>query len=433
MNSDLFSQLQAEGLGHGRHSSAAFERADGAHLYGASGKAYIDFCADAGSMNYGHRPEPMRRALLSYLERGYATPSFDLVAATRSEFAARFAEVILRRRSLTYAVHFPGPTAAHALEAAFSLARRATRRRDIVAFAGSSHDTTQDEHAANGGAASRGRAREHIIVMPYCKRFETGLDSLTLLEALFVHRGAEGNLPAAVVLETLHTEGGLFSASIAWIRGIAELCKHYNVLLIVDDAQIGCGRTGPFFSFEPAGITPDIVCLSRSLSGYGLPLAITLVSPEIDIWSQSEHEGAIGGHNPAFATATAALDFWTDDALEHQVIALGSAVAAALAEILCRTPYATVDQRGRGLLRGLELSHPNLGIAVCRAAFERGLVIEATGPNQDVLRIAPPLTIARATLEEGLGILREALLAVTSTASSPELVTLAPPLRASKR
>src|SRR5690606_37322762 len=110
-------------------------------------------------------------------------------------------------------------------------------------------------------------------------------------------------------------EGGVNVASSEWLRRLAAILKQHGVLLIVDDIQVGCGRTGTFFSFEEAGITPDIICLSKSLSGYGLPLALVLMKPEHDVWAPGEHNGTFRGHNPAFVTAATALDYWRDTQL----------------------------------------------------------------------------------------------------------------------
>src|SRR6185295_20182176 len=100
-----------------------------------------------------------------------------------------------------------------------------------------------------------------------------GRDSLDDLEVL-LRPGSGFDLPAAIIVETLQAEGGVRPAGFAWLARLGELARRHEILLIVDDIQVGCGRTGPFFSFEPAGLAPDIVCLSKSISGYGLPMAI---------------------------------------------------------------------------------------------------------------------------------------------------------------
>src|SRR5699024_9106844 len=107
-------------------------------------------------------------------------------------------------------------------------------------------------------------------------------------------------IPAAFILETVQGEGGINAASFTWLKEIERICKEHDILLIIDDVQAGNGRTGTFFSFERAGIDPDIVCLSKSIGGYGLPMAITLIKPEYDIWDPAEHNGTFRGNNLAF-------------------------------------------------------------------------------------------------------------------------------------
>jgi diaminobutyrate-2-oxoglutarate transaminase len=132
-------------------------------------------------------------------------------------------------------------------------------------------------------------------------------------------------------VETVQGEGGINVASAEWLRRLSALCREHGILLIVDDVQMGCGRTGPFFSFEHSGITPDIVCLSKSISGYGLPLALTLIRPDLDIWAPGEHNGTFRGVNPALVTGTAALRaYWSDDTLERGTLAKGERIMAAV-------------------------------------------------------------------------------------------------------
>jgi diaminobutyrate-2-oxoglutarate transaminase len=216
-------------------------------------------------------------------------------------------------------------------------------------------------------------------------------------------------LPAAEIVETVQGEGGLQAASIQWLAHLRELCDFHGVLLILDDIQVGCGRTGPFFSFEPAGITPDIICLSKSLSGYGLPLALTLIRPEVDVWEPGEHSGTFRGNNHAFVTATKALDYWTTDELSCAVERKAESITAALGEMATRYPEAQASLRGRGMIQGLYCAPPGLAQATANAAFERGLIVETSGPESEVVKLLPPLTIDDEALAEGLGIIASSL------------------------
>src|SRR5262249_30700732 len=153
----------------------------------------------------------------------------------------------------------------------------------------------------------------------------------------------------------------------------------------------GCGRTGTFFSFEGAAITPDIVCLSKSLSGYGLPMALTLLRPDIDQWAPGEHNGTFRGHNLAFVTATAALDYWRTPELAREVSVKGGIVAERLWEMSLVRPGLNAEVRGRGLMQGIDLGDGGLATEVARRAFDAGLIIETSGTADRVLKLLPPL------------------------------------------
>ncbi|HSL37630.1 MAG TPA: aminotransferase class III-fold pyridoxal phosphate-dependent enzyme, partial [Arthrobacter sp.] len=213
--------------------------------------------------------------------------------------------------------------------------------------------------------------------------------------------------PAAVIVETVQGEGGLRAARASWLRGLAELCHQHGILLIVDDVQAGCGRTGTFFSFEDAGITPDIVCLSKSISGFGLPLSLTLFKPEHDIWKPGEHNGTFRGHNPAFVTGTAALErYWGDRTIESKVASLASQLHEGLARIAAGTDGARV--RGRGLLAGIYYPDHQMAGKIAAEAFARGLLVETSGPEGEVIKTMPALTIDAEELSRGLDILADA-------------------------
>ncbi|MGD9486341.1 aminotransferase class III-fold pyridoxal phosphate-dependent enzyme, partial [Streptomyces sp. TRM70308] len=218
------------------------------------------------------------------------------------------------------------------------------------------------------------------------------------------------NKPAAVIVETVQGEGGINVARPEWLRALADLCERHDMLLIVDDIQMGCGRTGAFFSFEEAGITPDIVTVSKSISGYGLPMSLTLFKPELDIWEPGEHNGTFRGNNPAFVTATAALEtYWADGQMEKQTLARGEQVEAALGQIAAEHPQAVTEVRGRGLVWGMEMTDPATAGRIARRAFDHGLLVETSGPESEVVKLLPALTTTAEELDEGLRILARAV------------------------
>lgn len=403
---DVFAELESEVRSYCRAWPTVFTRARGAVIEDEAGRSYIDFFSGAGALNYGHNPPEMIAALIDYLQSGGILHSLDMSTAAKREFLLRFNERILAPRGMRYRVQFPGPTGANAVEAALKLARKVTGRRTVVSFSNAFHGMTLGALAVSANPFKRegaGVPLEYAATAPYDGQ-QDGADMIGLLDAMLADDPA-----AAVIVETVQGEGGLHAASLDWLRRLEECCRRHGALLIVDDIQAGCGRTGTFFSFEPAGISPDIITLSKSISGLGLPLALTLIRPELDIWKPGEHNGTFRGNNAAFVTATAALDRWRDDSLEREVRRKAARVRAELEAIAAEQESLRGSVRGRGLLQGLHTPVPGLAEQIAGAAFERGLLVETSGADSDVVKLMPPLTIDDAELTQGLQILAQAV------------------------
>ncbi|HET7922032.1 MAG TPA: diaminobutyrate--2-oxoglutarate transaminase [Gammaproteobacteria bacterium] len=401
-------RLESEVRGYCRDFPAMFDRAQGAWLYDEQGNAWLDFFAGAGALNYGHNPAPLKQALLDYLARDGVAHSLDMFSVAKREFLERFQRVILAPRGLEYKVQFTGPTGTNAVEAALKLARKVTGREHILSFTNSFHGMTLGSLAVTGNGFKRrgaGVSLHDVTPMPFDGYLGRDVNTLDYLEAVLDDEGSGVDKPAAVILETVQAEGGVNVAGFEWLKRLAALLKRHGVLLIVDDIQVGCGRTGPFFSFEPAGLKPDIVCLSKSLSGYGVPLAVVLMKPEHDVWAPGEHNGTFRGHNPAFVTAAAALQFWENDALARDTARKAGHVASRLKDLLNHTGMAAA-WRGRGLIQGLAFEDAALAGRIAAACVERKLIIETAGVQNDVLKLLPSLTIRDAELDQGLDIIQ---------------------------
>ena len=404
---EAFEELESEVRSYVRAWPAVWSRARGASLWDEHGREYLDFFSGAGGLNYGHNPPQMTEALIGYLQSGGILHSLDMATTAKHDFLLRFDEVILRPRGMSYKVMFPGPTGTNAVEAALKLARKATGRREIVSFTNAFHGMTLGALALSGNVVKResaGIPLEHQLTAPFDGELGDGVDTISVLDAMLTEDGAS---VAAVIVETVQGEGGLHTADFGWLRRLSECCQRHDALLIVDDIQAGCGRTGTFFSFEPAGIQPDLICLSKSISGAGLPMSLTLIRPELDIWSPGEHNGTFRGNNAAFVTATEALNWWTDDSLSDEVQRKAAIIRTELESIASEHESLRANVRGRGLLIGLHTPIDGLASKITHAAFERGLLMETSGgAASDVVKLMPPLTIDDADLERGLAILR---------------------------
>ena len=415
---NTFEKHESEVRGYCRSFPAVFASAKGAWMTDDKGKRHLDFFAGAGVLNYGHNPDRMKQALLEYIERDGITHTLDMYSEAKEAFIRRFDEVILKPRGLSYKFQFPGPTGTNAVEAALKLARKVTGRQEIVGFTNAFHGMTLGSLSVTGNGFKRAGAGvplTHTSAVPFDGYLGQDTDTLDYFEAMLVDNGSGLEVPAAVIVETVQAEGGVNVASAEWLRRLREITAKHGILMIVDDIQVGCGRTGRFFSFEEAGIVPDIVTLSKSLSGYGLPLALVLIKPELDQWAPGEHNGTFRGHCPAFVTATAALDYWTDDKLTRSVEAKSALVRERLEKMVKRIGVeATV--RGRGLIYGVDFADASIAGKVSAACFARGLVLETAGIDDQVLKLLPSLTIDEADLKKGLDIIEASLEAVLGRA-----------------
>jgi len=409
----IFTELESAVASYSRSFPVVFDRAEGAALYTDDGTRYIDFLAGAGSLNYGHNNPICKQALLDYISADGITHGLDMHTRAKERFLTAFGRHILDPRGLDYRIQFTGPTGTNAVEAALKLARKVTGRHTVVSFTNGFHGVSLGAVATTGNAHHRGGAGMPlggVSFMPFDGYYGREIDTTKLFAKMLSDRSSGLDHPAAVIVECVQGEGGLNAASMEWLRKIEALCREHEMLLIVDDIQAGCGRTGTFFSFEPAGIKPDIITLSKSLSAYGLPLAVVLLRPDLDEWKPGEHNGTFRGNNHAFVTATAALQaYWDGEDFARTVHTKGEHLGQRLQRIADQCGDANMRVKGRGMMRGIACRDGSVAGRITRACFERGLVIETSGNESQVVKCLMPLTIARVELDAGLDILEAAV------------------------
>ncbi|EGU34524.1 diaminobutyrate--2-oxoglutarate aminotransferase [Vibrio sp. N418] len=408
---DIFNQHESKVRSYSNSFPVIFKKAKGSWLETDSGDRYLDFLAGAGSLNYGHNNDALQASLVEYITGDGITHGLDMHSNAKADFLVALNKYIFQPRSLDYKVQFTGPTGTNAVEAALKLARKVKGRQNVVAFTNGFHGCTAGALAATGNQHHRGgngMPLAGVTRLPY--EGYAGIDGLSLFETMLTDASSGLDKPAAVLLETVQGEGGLNVASNQWLQRLEKICRSNDVLLIVDDIQAGCGRTGTFFSFEPAGIKPDMVTLSKSISGYGLPMAIVLLKPELDAWKPGEHNGTFRGNNHAFVTAAHALElFWSDNALEENIAERSAQVLATLSNVQKRYPQLFEQQKGRGLMIGIECSAGETATLIARECFANGMVIETAGPNDEVVKFFCPLTITQSEMEQGMKIFEKAV------------------------
>lgn len=408
----VFERFESNVRCYCRDFPVVLKRAEQSFMFDVENNRYIDFLCGAGSLNYGHNHPQIKSAILDYINENGIMQSLDLYTEAKYRFVDALQSTILAPRGLAYKQQFTGPTGTNAVEAALKLARKVTGRSSVVAFTNAFHGVSLGALAATASASKRkaaGVALHGVTRLPYQGFLGGGgEDDARYVEAMLTDPGSGLDAPAAIILETVQGEGGLQTASASWLRRIAAIAARVGALIIIDDIQTGCGRTGTFFSFEGLPIVPDIVCLSKSLSGIGLPLSVVLLAPKYDVWTPGEHNGTFRGNNLAFVSARAALDLWQDEAFLAGLRRNVDHLKTRLQDIVQTFSHAGLVLKGRGMIRGIELSDPDLAEQIKAEAFRNRLVVETCGPTDSVIKLMPPLTIETEVLNEGLDVLARA-------------------------
>jgi len=422
----IFDEIESEVQSYARSFPRVFNRTKGELMWDSDGQEYLDFLAGAGTLNYGHNNELFKAPLLQYIEDDGITHGLDMHTKAKGEFLQAFNDNILKPRSMEYIMQFTGPTGTNAVEAAMKIARNVTGQQNIVTFTNGFHGVSLGSLAATGNSHHRDAAGVSLTGthrMPYDGYLGDDIDTTEYLDKVLSDSSSGINSPAAVIVETVQGEGGINVASIEWLKNLQAVCRKHKILLIVDDIQAGCGRTGSFFSFEEAGIEPDIITLSKSLSGYGLPLAVVLMKPELDQWKPGEHNGTFRGNNLAFITARSAIEhYWKDNRFADETKRKGQYISARLEKIVNQYGEGNFSARGRGMFQGINCVNGEIAGEITRRAFKKGLIIETSGADDHVVKFLCALIISDENLKKGIDIVEESIREVCAKEDIPEEV-----------
>lgn len=408
-----FEKNESEVRSYCRKFPVEFTFAKNAELITTQGKSYIDFFAGAGAINFGHNNPYIKKAILDYLQEDHIIHALDMYTQAKEQFINTFKEDILVPRNLPYKIMFCGSTGTNAVEAALKLSRKVKQRSNVFAFSGAFHGMTvgalsmTSDHFSRNGA---GIPLSNVTFMPYYDAFEDPMASLDYMEHVLHddHSGVE--MPAAVFLETVQAEGGINPAPVEWLKRLRKICDENDMLMVVDDIQVGVGRCGTFFSFERADIIPDMTILSKSISGFGLPMSILLMKPEYDIFKPAEHNGTFRGNQLGFVGAMAGIEYYTENHLDE-----GVKRKETIIEEYLKKEIQPIDNRlkvrGIGMIWGIDFSSIDASLAkeASHICFENGLIIELAGRHDCVLKLLPPLTIEEKPLKNGLEIIKKAV------------------------
>lgn len=410
---EQFEKNESQVRSYCRNFPIVFNEAKSAKLISEDGREYIDFFAGAGAINYGHNNLYIKNKIMEYLSKDCIIHALDMYTVEKRHFIDVFVNNILKPKKLDYKIMFCGSTGTNAVEAALKLARKNKKRENIFAFSGAFHGMTLGSLALTSDSYSRGGAGvplSNVTFMPYCNQFDDYMKSIEYIEWALSDDHSGIAKPAALVLETVQAEGGINVANIEWLREIRRICDEHDILMICDDIQVGVCRTGEFFSFERAGIMPDMVVLSKSISGFGLPMSILLIKPEFDIFGPAEHNGTFRGNQLAFVGAAAGIEYYRDANLPL-IVARKEKIIKEYLEKEILTIDDRLSIRGIGMIWGIDFSgiDASLSKKAMQECVKNGVIIERAGRGDCVLKILPPLVIEEEELLKGLEIIKESV------------------------
>ena len=407
MNTSVFDKYESEVRSYCRNFPAVFTKAKGSIITAEDGKEYIDFFCGAGALNYGHNNDYIKARVIEYLENDGIIHSLDMFTTAKRDFIEYFEKNVLEPRGFDYKIQFPGPTGTNAVEAALKLARKVKKRNNIFAFMGAFHGMTLGSLSMTTDRDSRegaGVVLTDVTHIPTPYMFPE-LDVIEYMQTLLDDDHSGISKPAAVFIEPVQADGGIHVFSVEFLKELREFCTKNDILLVCDDIQVGSARTGTYFSFERAGIVPDIVTLSKSIGGYGMPFALVLFKPELDLWKPGEHNGTFRGSQLSIVAAKAGLEVMLKENVEKEVQRKGEIIKEYLGKV--KAMNENFDIRGIGFMWGVDCNKvkpDTVSRAIVKECFDNGLIVERAGRNNDVVKLMPCLLADDETLKKGLEI-----------------------------
>lgn len=413
-----------------RRIPIAIKQAQGIYVVDQDGRRFIDCLAGAGTLALGHNHPVAVRAIQEHLASGQPLHTLDLTTPTKDAFVEELLATLPDDFANGAKIQFCGPSGADAVEAALKLVKTATGRRSILAFHGGYHGQTNGTLAMMGNLGTKSPVPNlmpevHFLPFPNpyrcsfgCQRCD-GRDSMNYIENLLDDPESGIPAPAGVIVEVVQGEGGCNPAPDDWMRRLRQVTQQKGTPLILDEVQTGGGRTGKMYAMQHAGITPDVLVLSKAIGG-SLPLATVVYRSELDVWKPGAHSGTFRGNQLAMAAGLATLRYLREHDLPTHAAKVGRQLLDRLTELKDR--YAFIgDVRGRGLMLGIEivnpdnvdrwdrpLPHGDLALQIHQECFKRGLILEVGGRRGSVLRLLPPLILTTDEANEVSSIIAEA-------------------------
>jgi diaminobutyrate-2-oxoglutarate transaminase len=396
------------------------EKGFGATVMDTDGNYYIDFSGGVGVLNVGHSNPEVVEAIKTQAEK--LTHGLDFPGLPRLELSEKLVEIAPEELKNRSKVFLCGPTGADAVEAAVKLAKYHSQKPGVISFEGGWHGVTGSGLAATGKRSSKERflpLMPEIYMVPYayCYRCAFGLtypscdiQCAKYLEHVIRDPDTGATSPGSILIEPIQGEGGIVVPPDGYLQEVRRICTKYGLILIIDEIQTGFARTGKMFCCENWGVTPDIMCVSKTMGG-GLPLAALIIKEEIDTWPSGAHVGTFRGNLLSSAAGLASINFIEKNELTSRAGDLGQKALVRLKETAGKSRFIG-EVRGRGLYIGLEFVRdketkepaPEILKEAQERCFQKGVILWKGGRWNNVARFMPALVITEGLLAQGIDI-----------------------------
>lgn len=417
-------QRESNARSYPRRIPLSLRRASGIHVEDTEGRLFIDCLSCAGALALGHNHPLIVEALSRALRDHLPLQTLDLTTPVKDELVEELFGLLPPAFARRAKIQFCGPTGTDGVEAALKLVKTATGRANVLAFHGAYHGMSQGSLALMGNLGPKRNlpglpGNVQFLPFPYAYRCPFGLGGtageaagLSYIRTVLSDPESGVVPPAGMILEPIQGEGGVVPASPAWLRALRTLSEQYDVPLILDEVQTGLGRTGSYFAFQDADITPDVLVLSKALGG-GLPLSVVVYDESLDSWRPGAHAGTFRGNQLAMVAGLATLRYIRAARLDLHAGAMGERLLTRLRMLQSKHAFVG-DVRGRGLMIGVEVvdpsgapevgsappAKPGLAAAIQAECLRRGLILELGGRHGSTVRFLPPLVITPAQVDE---------------------------------
>ncbi len=430
---DRQNRTESNARSYPRKFPIAIKKAKGSWIEDVEGNSYLDFLCGAGTLALGHNDDEVNQAMVDLILSGAPLHTLDLTTAVKDTFVELIFSLLPQELQENGKIQFCSPSGTDAVDAAIKLCKTATGRSSIIAFGGAYHGMGHGALALTGNLHAKNHVNGlmgdvHFMPYPYSYRCPFGLGGEAGIDAACAYfekslKDPESGItkPAAVILEPIQGEGGVIAAPAKFLQTIRRVTRELGIPMIVDEIQCGIARSGKFFAFEHANITPDVILASKAIGG-SQPMSVVIYHKDLDVWEAGAHAGTFRGNQLAMVAGSVVIKRVSAPSFLEEVQAKGEFIVERLHKLKGELSIIG-DIRAKGLMIGIEFVDPNgtsdtlgslppsgtIAAKIQKECFVHRLIMEKGGRYGSVMRILCALNVSYGDIELMLTILEQAM------------------------